>query len=689
RMDGDGISLKTSKGKTQLNALIKNSKESLEISDVYLMSESSEKMLEASGRVMKEKGESAVRISGQRLNPQMVNDLLGWDHSWTGELEGTVKISGNLKSGLALTIMTGIRNGTVDGLEYDLFNGLITVKNDWVDLSPIEPLTLEKEGEYTVKISGKIPAPMSEEADEKMKGVPMDLHAVMKEGDLSILKFLKWIDDASGPASADLKITGTKEFPNVNGRLEITGASAKLKYLFANLANLYGNILIRDNVIDIISLKADTAGGKKGTLKIENLDPVKKGGIMKWIRPYEVNWKVTNLGDKVRFEDTPYMEFINGDAELDLAVTGLLMAPNISGTIKIHDLRYRYPVKMKNKTGEQEDPKDNYAKNINWDVKIFGGENNYFYNDDYMNTYAQVYLKFGSMPLVMKGRGNDMQITGNVGLSRGSYKYMNADFSVDSMKESKVTFDGMMKPILDVYAVTKIRRIALSAGTGGGLELPGATGGQVGKGTTVDLNVNMRAWGRVGDIKIDLSSEPYSLGRDRLLYILTFGKDSDKAISADDAVRMAANLANAWIKGQTEQLKKIAPVDVIDIKVDGLVAATPEPTGNTSMAGASGEGTVRMELGLGKFISDNMYLDYRMKLMEGQSLLDPKIVSGLSLEHTFGLEYTLDPMNKLIFEGIVRDSGYYVNPFEAAIKLQTGISFDQWGAKPTPTPGRK
>jgi hypothetical protein len=682
-IDDTGIALKTSVGKSLLNAKINTAGDRITFDDLYLENENGDRVLTAAGYVMKDKGESALLINGSGVPPQMVNDMLGWDHRWAGDLEGSVKISGNLQEGLGITRMATIKNGMVDDLEYDVLTGLVLVKNDWVDLSPVDPIVLTKTDKYTVRVAGKIPAPTSEASDIKMKGTPMDLHAWVKDGDLSMIKFIKFIDDASGPMSLDLKITGTKEFPNVSGKIEVSDASAKLKYLFDSLTHVYANILIKDNVMDIYTLKADTGDGKKGTLKIENLDE-KKGGTMKWIKPYELNWKVTNAGDRVRISDTPYMEFVNGDADLNLAITGLLSDPNISGTMKIYDTRYRYPVKMHDKSGGPADIKDNYARHINWDVKIYGGENNYFFNDDYMNTSAQVYLKFGENPVIMQGKGNDMKITGIIGITKGTYKYLNTDFSVDTMKESKATFDGLMKPIIDVYATTTIRDLVLSSNTSG-IALPGLEHLESSKNP---LNINLHAWGRVGDIKMDVSSEPVSLNRDRLLYIITFGKDSDKPISADDAVRMAGSLANAWIKGQTGVLKKILPVDDISVNVGNLLTTqpTPEPGpgGSTYVSP-----TVKAEVSLGKYLTDKLYVDYSMKLMQGQSLIDPAAIAGLSLEHSLGFEYSLDPTNRLIFEGIMHDPTYYSNQFEGTLKWETGMSFDSWGAKPTPTPARK
>lgn len=676
----EGLSLKTSKGKSVFGAFIRNLKEKIIIENLSVEDEKNECYFSGGGEIRKEKGDSALLFEANNMNPQMINDLMGWDYKWTGGLNGSIKVSGNIKQGLAFTMFLTINNGSVNNLEFDVFTGIISLKDHWVNLAPVSPMLVSKTDKYDIKITGMIPAPMSEEGVEKLKGVPMDVKTVIKNGDLSVIKFINWIDDASGPIDLDLHIGGTKEFPVVDGKLVITDASAKLKYLFNSLNHIFANIFIKNNVIDIYSLRADT---QKGTLKISNLTE-KNGGTMKWIKPYEVNLKVKNIGDKIRITDTKFMEFIDGDADIDLNITGLLSGPTVKGLMKVTDMRYRYPVKMKNQKGEITDLKNNYARQINWDLKVFGGDNVYYYNDDYINTYAQIYLKIGDNPLLIQGRNEDLKIYGNINLSSGVYKYINTEFSIDNMAgTSKAVFDGMTKPILNVYANAKIRRVELGKTPGStGVDLPGI-GGRAEISGTIDLTVNMRVWGRVGDVKIDLASEP-SLERDRLLYILTFGRDAGGLIAADDAYKMAEALANAWIKGRTEEIKKFTPLDVLDIKVSDVVPrqeTTPE-------AGVTPTSKTKMELGIGKYFTDQFYFDYRMRLLEGRSLLGESNLN-LYLEHSLGFEYSLDPTNKFVLEGVIKDPTFSTYRFEGFMGLESRFSFDTWGAKPTPTPSNK
>lgn len=618
--------------------------------------------LNAKGTLRTESGDSDLIFDGLGIDPQMVNDLLGWGHKWEGKLSGSVKLSGNLKKGPDFTINVSIKNGMVDGLEYDVFSGLLTLRDNWLNLAPFGPMTLIKKDKYEINAQGRVPVPQTGEAEEKMTGVPMDVKVSMKEGDLYALKVLGFVDDASGPLDMELHITGTKEFPNVNGKVQVTRGRGKLKYLIGSLENIYANILIRNNIMDIYELRGDT---QRGTIRISNLDEIKRGGVMKWMKPHEVNWKITSIGDKARLSDTDYMEYIDGNAELDLSMTGPLASPLIAGTIKASDMRFRFPVRMKTKDGQEAEVKDNYAKQISWDLNVIVGENVYYFND-ILNNYAQIYAKPSNAALQVKGRGENMRLSGNVFLARGTIKYLNTEFKIDEMRESKIFFDGEKTPVLDVHAKATLRRFELNRGSGAAIDLPGG-GSQMSAQTATDLEINMRAWGRFGNLNVDLSSQPVALEKNRLLFILTFGKDTQNPIGANDALRWADALANSWIKGRTEELKKYTFLDVLDIKVSDLLPveqATPEAGTPTARP--------RVELGIGKYWTDSFYTRYNLRIMD-----DPTVLQGLGLEQTLGIEYMLNPFNKLIFDWTARDP-YLGAQYEGFLGIETRWEFESW-----------
>ncbi len=664
----DRLLLKTSQGKSKLSADIRLGRDKIEFAECTVDDANDNRLIDGAGFIdLRKDGDSALNVSVKNAEAQFANDMLNWDHKWTGTGNALVKLTGNPTKGINFVISATLINGSGDGVPFDIATLLITKKNNYVDLSPVDPMTVIKEGKYTIKVTGKVPVPDTPEDAERMKGEELDIKAKIKEGDLSIIKFLKFVDDASGKLDVDLAIKGTKEFPSVTGKVSVTDGEVKLKYLFKELKNIYANLLVKDNIIDIYNLRGDT---ERGTIKIANLNE-KKGGTMRLMKIYEVNWRITNIGDRARFTDTPYMEFLSGDADLNLEMTGLLDSPDIKGTIDFENTRFVYPANVFDKSGEKSSIKDNYALKINWDAQITGGDNVRYYKN-YFNNFADMTLKFDNGPVKVLGRGTDMKIFGTVGVAKGTYKYMNTEFNLDTTRQSKVNFDGDRRALLDVWAKTTMKKIDMSGtyGDAGGLK------GTMSMNKNIDLSIIARFYGRVGDVKLDLMSEP-SYNRDILLYVLTFGVGPTNTMKLEDAYKYINIFANSWFKGGAETIKNWTPLDVLDIKVKNMEKLAGG-SGNKTEPGRITD-TPELELGLGKSFGD-VYFEYRPKLIDVTNQF-----GQFSVEQKVGAEWTLNNASKLVAEGIFRDQNLYKDSaVEGKVGIEIGTSFDSWGAKPTP-----
>ncbi len=635
----------------------------------------SHKFISAQGFITSGDENSDFTIEMVDYDPQVISNLLNWTHEWRGYLNGNIKISRNTKKGLAFTIYLKLTNGSFNNLEFDLFTGLFSLKDNWLDIAPAGPTILTKEGKYEIKATGKIPVPMSEEGVQIVKGVEMDITAQVREGDLSIIKFIKWVDTAEGRLDADIKIKGTKEFPSISGKVNVTDGSASFKYLLKDIKHIFANILIKDNVIDIYSLKGDCG---KGILKISNLNDEKKGGLLKEYKIYEANWKIENIGDKIKISDTKYMEFLNGDADLNLEMTGQIENPLIKGEIKLSNTKYTYPTKIMSDKGEEvKDLKNNYAKQITWDVNVYCKEN-FMYYSIYGNNYAEVFIRPSDSPITFMGKGNDLKITGNGLIQRGTFKYMNTDFSFDEMKESKVVFDSDRRPVLDINAKSKIKRIKLNEYD-----------------EEKDVDVYLKAYGRVGDVRIDVSSEP-SLDRNRIFYILTFGSDVPKGIDltqvGKDATMLAADaLANYWLKIGGQEIKKRTPLDYVDIKLKASdflgredkgqsKQDLPSKTTETADTGGNTPSAI-VQIGMGKYLTDQIYFGYDLKLFKhGINLNLNQPGEVYDLQHILGLEYFLDNTKKLKFYRTFGSPNLGLQD-ETFFGLESRISFESWDSK--------
>jgi hypothetical protein len=275
-----------------------------------------------------------------------------------------------------------------------------------------------------------------------------------------------------------------------------------------------------------------------------------------------------------------------------------------------------------------------------------------------------------------------------LGISKGTYRYMNTELSMDDMKQSSITFDGDRKPVLDVNTTTTMYKFSLNKATGGGIDLPngGGSTSMLSDSDTTDLTIYVRFWGRVGDIKLDVTSEP-PLDRNRLLYIMTFGKDADKDITKDDALAYVDVLVNNIFKGGTEMIKGMVPIDYFSIKTTNLTALAggsgPVKPGDTTRTAAA------VEMGIGKNLGQKWYGEYKVKVN------DPTNQAGqLAVEHSLNAEYSIDNRSKFIISGSYGANMDQSSPIGAIVtpgvdisaRYQVNFPMGSWNDKPTPTP---
>jgi len=681
----DELLLESKKGKGDMKADIKVEKDALLFKEFYIKDRFGFEIAKIKGKLNKSKGDSDMAMEVGNMDPQTVNDLLGWDHTWKGTLSGMIKVSGNMQKP-SFTIDVKVSNGTVDNVDFDVFSGLITLKNDWVNLSPVQNMILSKAGKYDVSISGKIPAPISKEGIEKLKGAQMDVQAELKGGDLSVLKFLPWVDDASGLTEADLNIKGTTEFPEASGKVNVTDGDLKIKYLFGDVQHLYASILIKNNVIDIYTLKGET---KKGTIQIKNLAEG-NGGMLKGLHLDTVNWKVVNIGDKAVFSNTPEMEFLDGSADLDLSVSGPLDGPDIKGTMKFTNCRVTYPPKMSQQKTETGAEGGNFVKNINWDVAIYAGENVYFYNDT-----TEVSMKIKDKPLLLKGRGDMMDMNGDILIDRGTYKYVNTDFSIDTTKESKIMFDNTRLPMMDVYMTATLSGIDMRQTDMNGNDIKQPDGTVASKST--DITVNLHSYGRPGNITIDVTSVP-SYDKNRIFYIMTFGRDMDSSnmVNQGDISRAVDMIGNFLVKQPViaNTVKKIVPVDVIGFKITGLTNFLSGNAGKTTAqnaaTGTAKTGPTEVELDMGKYFMEKLYVGYNLILTDTPLLTGIQTQNGWTIEQSLSAEYSIDATKKFVISKTFAP-GLSLNPLPDYFGIQSIVTFSDWGkdksaSRATPTP---
>jgi len=349
--------------------------------------------------------------------------------------------------------------------------------------------------------------------------------------------------------------------------------------------------------------------------------------------PDDLNLVLESQGGRLRLDTTPDFEFVSAWLKLNATLTGTYHDPVFGGTLELEDGQFTYPPRALS----------DFSRNLKGGnmryqaLKVVTGKNFWFYND---MVKAQI---VPGNSVVFNGGQSDFSAEGRVTFSKGTLTYLDADFTLDPSEESAVVFRGREKPRLQALAQTVIRDVELKD-----------------EGRQREATIYMRARGELGQIKVDLYSEP-TLTQAQIMSLLTLGEDysswsqpelEQKFQSAGARIlgKYAGNLLGREIE---RGLKKIAPVDVVGIRLGGvekLAGSIVSGAGNTLDAAAGGgepTGTSLLQntqIDLGKYLTDDLYLNYRATLKD-RGLEN----GGLAWQSLLGVEYNLSPSRKLKF----------------------------------------
>jgi hypothetical protein len=181
------------------------------------------------------------------------------------------------------------------------------------------------------------------------------------------------------------------------------------------------------------------------------------------------------------------------------------------------------------------------------------------------------------------------------------------------------------------------------------------------EGRSRSATIYLRVSGEMGSLKVALTSEPV-MTQAQIVSLLTVGEDfsswtkeeiEQKVQSAGARVlgKWAGNMLGREIE---RRLKKIAPVDVLGIRLGGveqLAGSIVAGNGNTGAASSQNAGSStgtsllqNTQIDMGKYVTDDLYLNYRATLKDRG--VDR---GGLAWQSLLGMEYNLGSSRKLRF----------------------------------------
>lgn len=581
-------------------------------------------------------GRSDLKVLVNGVGADTIARSLNWPQPWTGTASGTIHYTdpGNVP---AFTIDVKVENGSVLNLPFDTFEGTLVLDRNWLYFKgPEHGCALTRKEKYTLFLQGKMPLPSTPQASVEMRGAEMDVHAWMPEGDFSYITFIPYFSAAKGRSSLDLFIRGTVEYPSLSGSATVMDGSLSPRLYTPLVEHLNGSVRFDSNKVFV-----DRLEGRIG----EGILEVKPGPAAPWLavfrrlEPDELNVALVSKNGRIWFDSTVDYEFVSAWAKLQATIGGTLESPVFGGAIELADGQFTYP--PKNLSAFTRSLK---GTNVQYNgLKLIARKNLWFYNDV---VRAQIRP---DNSVTLNGGRNDFSGTGRIALSRGTINFSDTDFNLDPNEEAFVTFQGHEAPRLSALANTTIRDVQIKD-----------------EGRTRDAVIYLRVGGPLGELKIDLSSEPV-MTQAQIISLLTLGEDYSNW--SKDALNQEVQMFGARILGKVagnmlgreieRRVKKIAPVDVIGIRFGGVeqLAGNIVSGSNTGAANASSASTgtsllQNTQIDVGKYITDDLYVNYR------GTIKDRGIDNGgLSLQSRLGVEYNLGSSRKFkVYKNFDADS---------------------------------
>ncbi|NTV53416.1 MAG: hypothetical protein HGA76_10455, partial [Candidatus Firestonebacteria bacterium] len=606
----------------------------LEVSDAVFKRVSATGFIDGTG-----KGRSDFLFNVYGVPADTIARSFGWPQPWSGMARGTVHYTdpGNLAN---VKIKVKVENGSVLNIPFDTFTGTVILDHDWLSFkapedepAPTDPALaggclLRKENKYTLLFSGRLPCPTTPEADKAMRGSEMDLHVLLPEGDLGYLVLIPYLASASGKSRLDLSIRGTLDYPSLSGSAVIADGTLAPRLYAPKADHVYADFRFDNNKAFIQRFEARLG---EGTLTAAAGPAAPFALVFRRLIPDELNLALVSHG-RLRLDATPDMEFISAWMSGNVMVNGTLDNPVFSGTMEFSDGDFTYPPKPLTPWAQELK-----GGNVQYHALRLLTRKNFWFTNDMVR--AQIKPENS---VVFNGGKNDFSGDGHIAMSKGFFTYLDANFSLDSSRESTLTFQGREAPVLYAVASTVIRDVQIKD-----------------EGKLRQVTIYLTVHGPLGALKLELRSEP-AMSQAQIMSLLTLGEDfsswskeqlDEKVQSA--GARMLGRWAGSLIGQQIKsRLQKIAPVDVVDIRFGGVEKAAGNIVsggGNSqTAAGQTQAETTGMSLlqdtqiDLGKYLTEDLYLNYRATLKDRG--IDR---GGLAWQSLLGLEYSLDATRKL------------------------------------------
>lgn len=390
-------------------------------------------VLLAQGTLDTKKRTIDMELGCNKANAKLLTTFMTHPLELEGSMDVAAQLNGNLdnpKGNLSLQI----DNGAVSGVAFDSLYGMVTLRDD---IFKMEQLLLQK-GIYKVSAYGSFPQDLLRRVGERRNpNAKMDLEVKLDNANLAILPSLtKWVEWSDGDTKGGVKITGTLEDYNMDGAIDVTGGTIKMKHVDTTLDNILIKILFKGKQISLEKLNSTV--GKKGTIAAH--------GNFALTDEDEAPYLLDFMAKDVEIKSPVFTGKINAHAEVEQKRN----RPQVTAKVKVDDAKIN--ISSIPDVGEGD-------SNVGLHVDFELGPKIHLYNRFLYNMWLAGNLK-------VRGSTRYPRIDGAIKATKGTISYLSTPFNI---QEAEVTWPmaGTFIPHVKFAAVTKFGRYNITAKANG------------------------------------------------------------------------------------------------------------------------------------------------------------------------------------------------------------------------------
>ncbi len=393
----------------------------------------------------------------------------------TGVLNGSVIVTGALDDPLVKGTFA-ITEGTADKIPFKSLGGTVSMSAGITTMD----INLDAAERGTASVKGSMPV------DPDAAG--MDLTVVAKLTDVGVVApAIPYISNATGVADANLRITGSMTSPQIDGFLAMTDVKFESPETGVFFTGLNASLKVEKSMLVVEKFTIQDEDGH--LLRVNGrLDVLRRGSSG------DVDLRI--VAQDFKLLDNQFGELT---VDLDLTGAGTLTAPQLIGAIKIERGRFEVdqllqqflpstayvstspfstPVTPKPGTDAPPAPVtpsmfSGAALTIDLqlpDNVIVRGRG--LQTDDGPIGLGDINLTLGGTLQVVKARGGDPSLIGEVAVVRGSYDFQGTRFTIERGSRLRFRGDDYTNPSLDITAIREVSGVEVRARISGTAAVP-------------------------------------------------------------------------------------------------------------------------------------------------------------------------------------------------------------------------